>query len=223
MAKKNIARGQKNGRVCERVHKIHKYPIKGSKSEGTLYDVKVFPPSKPGRTGFAVPPAPPKTRSFSNWFEYFIQAIGAAVEQLNAWQFNLDEQPKPTKPSHHQMRCIFADELDNLATVMQVGESHNPEKLIWPLNGVYVCDLALTVARDKDPYRLLLVVSFEADPDYRLVTNCSVMLIEPAAYNKPGGLTARPGPPAPKLINWNSSSSSSLATSSSSSTTPRIV
>ncbi len=94
-------------------------------------------------------------------------------------------------------------DLEGLAAKMRIGKGHNPQRLIWPLNGVYVCDL------QKAPgFNAVLVTSFECEPDYQLVTNCSVQLIQPV--KKPDYVINNAGP-----------SSSSLASSSSSFSRPR--
>jgi hypothetical protein len=195
--------------VCRSVRQVEEtHPIESDRGAGEIRAVnvfKIFPPSKPGAVGFTRPGAPPGTTDFRAWFDYFVQRIGAAVEQLNAWQFNLLEGAKPNEAE-------FAAELDALARDMGIGQpgSHNPTRLVWPLSGVYVCDLLLTGAPKSEDKRVLLVTAFEMNAEYQVVTNCSVVLIEPTPQ---GGDTPGTLPP---IVNWKSSSSSSLATSSSS-------
>ncbi len=170
---------------------IHSYPFEGKNCRGHMYDIKVFPPSNPGRAGFSDPGGPPTSGKFKDWFQYYVKLTGYHVECLNAYQFNLDGVDIAA------VRGQFIEHLEVLVRAMCIGKSHNPAKLIWPLNGVYVCDLQNTTG-----FKAVLVTSFECDPDYQLVTNCSVQLIQPVK--------------APEyVINNVSSSSSSLATSSS--------
>jgi hypothetical protein len=226
MAKKSKTRKPVETIECRSVLQVEKtYPIAGKFSEGDLYDVnvfKVFPPVEPREGPFVEPEMHPLSTDFQEWFDYFVELIGATVEKLNAWQFNMGQQ-KPLPSGSHPLARKFAKKLDALAQAMGIGQkgSHNPRKLRWPLDGVYVCDLLLQLPKPTkrlprgkriDPTRVLLITSFESDPDYRVVTHCSVVLIEPSRKDKHKAAVL---PPA--VVNWDSSSSSSLGTGSSSS------
>jgi hypothetical protein len=197
-------------KISKIVRKLITYKVEGKKSTARLSSLKVFPPSKPGKTKFRPIPKQPTTKDFRAWFDYFVSYIGATVEELNGRQFNLDK--KSGRSALNAAIAAFADRLECLAESMQIGKKPNPSMLIWPLNGVYICDLKLPVSGPSKIYRVKLVVSFEADLGYQVVTNCSVLLIEPSACND-----AAPDAPVLRALFWDSSSSSYLATSSSSS------
>jgi hypothetical protein len=210
--------------VCRRVLQVEKtYPIRGKRSAGRVHDIhvfKIFPPREPRAKPLVQPAARPLSANFSEWFEYFVNRIGATVEQLNAWQFNLN-QHRPALPRTHPLARRFAKELDALAREMGIGpnQAPNPSQLRWPLNGVYVCQLLLAIDRSgrqaarSGLTRVQLITAFDAEPDYRLVTRCSVVLLEaaPQPAFKSALALAKP-------MDWgSSSSSSSLNTGSSSS------
>ena len=139
---------------------------------GTAFDIKVFPDSKPGRTGPFTDPTTLPTGSlpvkgdFYGWLDYFVNLVGAKLEKLNALQFDID-----LNPANDQ---AMTNELGSLADALKVGSGKSPTELRWPLAGSYIFPWSAKDAKAIGFSSVVIDLFFEDDPDYYMVINSTV-------------------------------------------------
>lgn len=192
-----------------------------TRAAGEAFDTKLFPGSKPGSTEFLNGPKdqprvyPKAPADFAQWFRYYQRLVGTYVSVLNGLQFDFDLEEKPadrrdwqTQIPHEMARLL--DSLYRRILLGQAPHADDPQKLIWPLGGVYYFrHLRLP---DWGDYHLELRAFFESEATTRACVNCVVELELAVGAAIVGHRAFFAAPPPITPI----SSSSYLATSSSS-------
>jgi hypothetical protein len=136
---------------------------------GTGFDIKFFPPSETGREAFTDPTSLPPNGNFLQWVDYFVNLVGAKVEKLNGFQFNLDDVNAGNEQN-------MSDELGKLADALKLGSGKSPKELRWPLAGSYTFSWSPQDAQSIGFQEVTVDLFFEAERDFRMVVNCSVEL-----------------------------------------------